>query len=183
MFSYILWLMVVVEDIHWLWPRERVKSSAVWTCDYAVCVSTCVSNRSNYFNACVWRHQGDFSLAAWPASSCSSALPVSVCVCVYVYRWASLIWSISDMNRQVGLNKDQNTHTHAHIHWKWYNMGHRCRQGPAHSDLCNFFDRAGRKLSFSHTHLHTHTKIARRVWAGFTRRVKLPPLLPSPVFF
>lgn len=78
---------------------------------------------------------------------------------------------------------------------QWYNMEHRCRQRPAHSDLCNFFDRAGSKLSlsFSHTHLHTnsHTKIARRAWTGpsppflscLLATSNLRPIYLIPIFF
>lgn len=81
-----------------------------------VCQS--VSNRSNYFNACVWRTaRGEFSPKAWAAPSCSSA-PTCVCKC----RWASLIWAIPD--RQARLKRGSarmcvHTRTHMHTYIEW----------------------------------------------------------------
>ena len=64
---------------------------------------------------------------------------------------------------------------------QWYNMEHRRRQRPAHSDLCNFSVRAGRNLSLSlsHTHTDTHPLQNSLKSLSWLYSPSLPPSLPS----
>lgn len=105
----------------------------------------------NYFNASARGYQLDLSFQT----------PLSMCV----YIWERLFtfkagnsYLIHIWHQQaIGTEERLNKHTNPHIYALTYirrglgqrcNVEHRCRQRPAHSDLCNFFNRAGRKLSF-----------------------------------
>lgn len=116
--------------------------------------------------------------------------------------WVFLILSISDINRQVGLEKkveqtSKSAHLYIYTHTshtytgrglgQWCKLEHRCRRRPAHSDLCNYFTKAGINLSslthsHRHLHMHSHQNSLKSVsglyseWSSFLST----PLLSSP---
>lgn len=77
-------------------PQEGLESVALQLNANVVRVSLQMSNRSNYFNASAGGHLGDFSLKAWPPSSCSSALPFSLRESAVLAVGASVIRTTCD---------------------------------------------------------------------------------------
>lgn len=139
---------VTLADVGCLTAVGKVCGESVRFRRHQVCTWV---KKLNYFNASARGHQLDLSYQT------SLSMFVYIWECLYAFKvgnsYLVYIWQRRASGTEERLNKRTNPHIYTLTYIRrglgqWCNMEHRCRQRPAHSDLCNFFNRAGRKLSF-----------------------------------